>query len=93
MPNAYQRRKLSRALKAQASRSVASYNNLMEIDALCRRYEDAFWKLHNVRLRVSYSHGWYYIGVTRVRQTILTQLTDLLLAKLHERELEHAELF
>ena len=89
MTNAYHRREVVRLAKRHDRRNAEATNKLVEIDHFCKAYEDAFFDYHLAKVKVTHSHGWYYISYAklRVRQRDIIQLTASLLAAFHEREL------
>lgn len=89
--NAYQKRRAQRKLVRTAyTRSNAELKQL-EIHAIMCGYEQAFKEFYGRTIKVTYKHGWYYVGTIKVRQTILINMTNCLLAKVHERDHNYEE--
>lgn len=82
----YWHRRSTRIEKAQQRASSSHFIKLLEINSIQRRYEMAWRDLYGTEVSVTYSHGWYWILGHAYRQSVVTKLTLILEARLHERD-------
>lgn len=67
MTNGYLRRKALRKLKESDRKQTDRMFFLMETHRVCTRYEDAYFNYFEVRVKASYSNGWFCVGSRRWR--------------------------
>lgn len=91
MKNAYERRLEHRKLMRQAKTKEAQFVKINEIEHRMLAYENAYRDLYDVKCKVSYRGGWYWVHSRKVRSETLESMTARLAALLHERELNAPE--
>lgn len=91
MKNAYERRRDHRNLLRAAKNTTARIVKMGEIEHRMLSYEIAYFDLYQVKCKVSYRSGWYWVHNRKVRAEKLEAMTANLLAKFHERELNIPE--
>jgi len=90
MTNVYQRRRDHRASTRRAAYSEKHCDILLGINAVQKRYEDAFQDLYGELPKITYCNGWY-TTTRRYRRGDIESQTDIMLSKKHEQELNAPE--
>ena len=90
MTNAYQRRRDHQASIRRTAYSEKQHDALLDINAVQKRYEDAFQDLYGELPKITYCKGWY-TTTRRYRRGDIEAQTDIMLAKKHEQELNTPE--
>ncbi len=67
MTNGYLHRKALRKLKESDRRQSERMFFLMEVHRVCARYEEAYFNYFEVKVKASYSNGWFCVGSRRWR--------------------------
>lgn len=83
--NAFERRREARRTRQRNQRVSNSFVKLLGIDAIQKRYEDAWFLLHGTRITVNYRNGRYWVLGKSFLQSDILDRTTLLDAALHER--------
>lgn len=91
MKNAFERRREHRKLLRTAKTKEAQFVKITEIEHRMLAYETAYKDLYDVKCKVSYKSGWYWVHSRKVRGDKLEEMTTRLATLLHERELNSPE--
>lgn len=76
--NAYEKRLAERNAKHAATRKANREIRKMEVDAIMRRYETAYFDYYGRKVTVKYSNGWFTVHHRKVRQErFMTMIQNL----------------
>lgn len=78
----YYKKVQSRLAKARNMRAITKLDRYAKVDHFMLTYEQAYKAWYGVTIKMTYSHGWYYIGTEKYRHASVEKMTNLLLANL-----------
>lgn len=88
MTTRYEMRRAVNVAKQQLRQQDRKYDKREQIDAVCRRLEEAWWHANHVRIVVNFTSGWYRFpnpasptGVRQARETEVLTIIKRLEAK------------
>lgn len=76
----YHRRVQARLAKARNLRAITKMDKYAKVDHFMLTYEQAYRAWYGITIRVSYKHGWYYVGQYKYRHSTLEEMTNNILA-------------
>lgn len=72
--------------KQQATRKANHEARMIEVDALMRRYETAYFDYYGRKCHVKYATGWFTVHHRKVREERFLQMIKQLEVLLHQQE-------
>lgn len=84
--NAYEQRRKAIADKQNATRKANQDVRMMEVDALMKRYENAYFDYYGRNCKVKYAKGWFTVHHRKVREERFLQMIKQLEVLLHQQE-------
>ena len=89
--NYHTRLKLRRARAAAESERTSDYVRI-DADQIMQKYEEAYITANKEKPSLRYRKGWYNVNGTNYRRSEMVRMTGNLLARVHEQEIDDAEL-
>lgn len=93
--NGYERREALRnkalAERRKKTRDRNFAEKMLEVNALIKRYEEAYFTYHQRTVKVTYLRGWFTVHNRKVREVRLVEMARNLESLAHEQDLLHPE--
>ena len=84
--NAYERRLQERNAKHAATRKANQEARLIEVDALMKRYENAYFDYYGRKTKAHHAKGWFTVHHRKVREERFLQMIQNLEVLIHQQE-------